>query len=92
MENYINNAIVQEESAKNTEPNAENKETINQEAEKINHVIAGEKADIQDMQLSSSDEMTLAKNDRADAGFADNDLAESTKPQGADPKKAVPGQ
>ena len=84
MENYINNAIVQEESAKNTEPNAENKETINQEAEKINHVIAGEKADIQDMQLSSSDEMTLAKNDRADAGFADNDLAESTKPQGAD--------
>ena len=84
MENYIDNAIVQEESAKNTEPNAENKETINQEAEKINHVIAGEKADIQDMQLSSSDKMPRAKNDRADASFADNDLAESTKPQGAD--------
>ena len=92
MENYINNAIVQEDGEKNTEPNAEINKTIDNATEETDRAIERSEAVLQNDRAigsdgaASQDAAPLSSDDKdsspADAISGDGTLAEATKPQG----------
>lgn len=84
MENYIDNAIVQEDSAKNTEPNAEIKKTTDQKAKEINRDADGSEADINPTASLSNDWKNDAEKGHDDIVSDDGSLAETTRSQGDD--------
>lgn len=84
MENYIDNAIVQEDSAKNTEPNAEIKKTTDQKAEEINRYADGSEADINPTASLSNDWKNDVEKGHDDIVSDDGSLAETTRSQGDD--------